>query len=230
MTVNRDPGKEGHTRGPPLRMLSAVSVPSTAPARHARPRPSWTVRLTVLGLVLVGVGVVGLTGGLRTAPAPPPTPLPTLAVNDVIDAGPWKLSVTNAAAVTDLGAYKPRKEGDWLLAVAVRIEVTGPDSESGAMLGNVATLPDFADLVDAEPMAVALVRDGSRLEFIHPGLPERVAFIFEVRAGTPVPASVVVVLRGWTAEKSWTTRRWEWRNEGERARVTVPITNRMANP
>jgi hypothetical protein len=186
--------------------------------------------LVVLGLVLVGIGVLGVTGGLRAAPTPPPPRLPTVAVNEAIDAGPWKLSVTNAAAVTELGPYKPKTEGDWLLAVAVRIEITGPDSESGALLDDVATLPDFAGLVEAEPMAVALVRDASRLEYVHPGLPERVAFIFQVKAGTPVPADVLVALRGWTAAASFQHRgRLEWRDEGERARVTVPVANRMSD-
>ena len=204
------------------------------------PNTSWTTRLVLLGLVAMAVGVLGLTGGLDPVSKPPPAPLPTVAVSQAVDAGPWRASVTNAAAAKDFGSFKPKTEGNWLLAVAVRIEVTGPDSVRASLLNQIARLPEFAGLVDnrepdqrvggAEPLAVLLIRDASNLEYINPGLPERVAYIFEVTAGTPVPKQVVVALSGYTARMSWTMRRLIWDDFGEQARVVVAVDNRVGTP
>jgi hypothetical protein len=194
------------------------------------PKTSWTTRLVLLGLVAMAVGALSLTGGLDPVSQPPPAPLPTVAVSQAVDAGPWQASVTNAVAVSALGSFKPKTEGNWLLAVAVRIEVTGPDSLRAWSLDQIARLPELAGLVDdrapdrrtggAEPAAV----------FLNPGLPERVAFIFEVTAGTPVPKDVAVALNGYTAQMSWTTRRLVWDDFGEQARVVVPVDNQVDTP
>ena len=195
-----------------------------------RPTSSWVARLVTLTLVAIGVGALWLTGGLAEVPAPPPAPAPTANVNDTVSGGPWDVAVTNAAAAADLGAYEPRTEGNWLLAVVVRIDVRTAQSQKVAQLASIATLPGLAGMVDADryPLAVALVRDGSRVEYLHPGLPERVAFIFEMSARAPVPDEVVVSLKGWAAVMSFSERRLEWRDEVY-TNVTVPVANRMAD-
>lgn len=204
------------------------------------PKTSWTTRLVLLGLVAMAVGALSLTGGLDPVAQPPAAPLPTVTVSEAVDGGPWRASVTNAVAVKDLGSFKPKTEGNWLLAVAVLIEVTDPDSLRAWSLEQIARLPELAGLVDdrapdrrtgdAEPVAVLLIRDASSLEFLNPGLPERVAFIFEVTAGTPVPTDVTVALNGYTARMSWTTRRLVWEDFGEQARVVVPVDNQVDTP
>jgi hypothetical protein len=206
-----------------------VSIPSTAPAHEWR-APSWTTRLVLLGLVAVAVGALALTGGLDQVPQPPPAPLPTVAAAQMVDAGPWQAGVTNAVATTDLGQYKPRTKGNWLLAVAVRIDLRSPDSLPATRMTGIASLPELAGLIAGDPIAMALVRDGSSLAFLNPGLPERVAYIFEVAAGTPVPKQVVVALNGYTARTGWTSRRLEWKDFGERARVVVSVDNRVGKP
>lgn len=193
---------------------------------HEWRTPRWRARLVILGLVATAMAVLAQAGGLDKAPAPPAPVVPTVAVGETVDGGPWKLTVTNSTAARELGTFTPSTEGNWLLAIAIRIEVTGPESEEAAQMLKIATLPEFNGLTDRLP-TLALVRDASRVETLHPGLPERVAFIFEVSAGTPVPDEVIVALGGWTRERSWTTRRLQWTDFDVRARVRVPVKNAM---
>ena len=179
------------------------------------------VRLIVAGLVVAAVAALGLTGGLRRAPAPAAGPR-VVAVADTVDSGPWTAAVTGATAVNAFGPYTP-DAGDWLLAVAIRIGVTGADGQGTDNLDRVASLPDLAGLTAPTPRWVALGRDDSELAELNPGLPEQVWYIFEVAGATAVPATVTVQLSGYASRYSFTDRRVEWADFGPRARVSVPV-------
>jgi hypothetical protein len=187
----------------------------------------------VLGVVLVGVAVLGLTGGLdRVPPAPVATGLPMLAVKENADMGPYLAQVTNAVITDDLGFYKPRATGNHLLAVVVRIELTkySPDSLASSHFFGSVGLRDVAGLVEKDARYMLLARDASQLEYINPGLPERVAFVFEVDKAAPVPAQVIVVLSGSDVHWSWTNRVYEWTGEAPKAEVTVPVVSQIGAP
>jgi hypothetical protein len=181
------------------------------------------VRLIVVGVVVAAVAVLGLTGGLGRARLPVLSP-PTVAVADTVDSGPWTAAVTGATAVNALGAYVP-DAGAWLLAVAIRIGVDGPDGQDTANLDRIASLPDLPGLTAPTPRWVALGRDGSELAALNPGLPEQVWYIFEVADATAVPAKVTVQLSGYLSHYSFATRRMEFAYFGPRARVSVPVRN-----
>jgi hypothetical protein len=226
-------------------MLTAVSNPSDAtypatagsatgpvssgpePAPYEWHGPSWSTRLFLLGVACLAVAVTAVFGGLEKAPAQARAAVPTIAVNDSIDAGPWRVGVTNAGTYLQLGSYRPSDDGDYLLAVAVRIEILAYKS-SNSEIEAIARLPEFSGLVNAAPKAVALIRDASPVVHLNPGIPERVAFIFEVKAGTPAPDQVVVELSGWTATRSILNKTLQWQNQGPRARVTVPVKDQRS--
>jgi hypothetical protein len=168
--------------------------------------------MIVAGLMVVAVAALGLTGGLRRAAAPAGPP--TVAVADTVDSGAWTAAVTGATAVNALGPYVP-DAGDWLLAVAIQIGVTGPDGQGADNLDRIASLPDVPGLTAPTPRWVALGRDHSELAELNPGLPEQVWYIFEVSAATPVPAKVTVQLSGYESRYSI--------HFGPRARVSVPV-------
>jgi hypothetical protein len=118
-----------------------------------------------------------------------------------------------------------------LLAVAVQIELTQytADSLSSAMLDDAVTLRGVKGLVREEPQYVALVRDGSTLEYLQPGLPERIAFVFEMAKSAPVPAQAIVVLHGRDVYWSFNERTYMWDLDiVTKAEVTVAVANRMA--
>ncbi len=192
--------------------------------------PPWRVRLLILGLAAIAFAVVGLTGGLDRVPPPAPAAVATVPVNQNVDAGPWRAMVTNAAATTELGSYKPTGKGNWLLAVAVQIDLTeySRDSLRAGFIAEAVTLRGIDGLVDQKPREILLIRDASRLEYLNPGLPERLAFVFEVAGSIPVPKQVVVVLHGRDPYWSWTERRYIWPDPVTKAEVTVDLANRMA--
>jgi hypothetical protein len=212
-------------------MLSAVSIPSDpqvvqpGSSPHEWRGPSWTTRLLILGLAALAIGAIGLLGGLEEVPAPPPAQLPTIAVNESVDAGPWRAGVTNAAIVTELGDYKPNAKGNYLLAIAVRVEILNAFS-SAYEINDLARLPEFTGLADPKPLAVALIRDGSQVVRLNPGMPDRVAYVFEVKADTPPPKQVVVEINGFTARRNSLNKQLEWLDPGPRARVTVPVDDK----
>jgi hypothetical protein len=182
---------------------------------------TWPARLIATALVLAALAVLGLTGGLRPAPAPPTGP-PTVPVATIVDSGPWTAAVTGATAVARLGTFVPQA-GAWLLAVDIRVLVGGPDGRSSADLDRVAELPDQAGLTGPTPRWVALRRDTSELAELNPGMPELVAYLFEVDGATAVPATVTVELSGYVTRYSFETHAPMWTDFGPRARVTVPV-------
>jgi hypothetical protein len=183
------------------------------------------VRLIVAGLVVaaVAVAVLGVSGGLRRAPAPAAGP-PTAGVADTVDSGPWTAAVTGATAANAVGPYRP-DGGDWLLVVAIQIAVPGPDGQGAENLDRIASLPDLPGLTAPTPRWVVLRRDVSELTELNPGLPEQVWYIFEVADSTSVPANVTVQLSGYLSRYSFVSRQVEWLDFGPRARVPVPVRN-----
>jgi len=185
------------------------------------------VRLVLLGLAAAGVAVLGLTGGLAAVPPPAKDPLRTVAVEQPVDGGRYTLTVSTATAARAVERFKPSTEGNYLIAIAVNAAVVRPEDSVGLM--SAVTLPDLAGVVgyggeaSAEANNVVLVRDGSPIEHLQPGLPERLAYLFEIRAGTPTPTSVTVELKGWISEFDPVSRQDEWVDLRPVARVTVPV-------
>jgi hypothetical protein len=181
-------------------------------------------------LAIVG-SVLGLTGGLDRLPPEEP---PVVAVDQLNAGEPWNVTVDGAALAADLEPAVLQEDGYWL-AVIAEVEIT--DDESRRDVDEILCVRDVAGLAlepaesvgcpDAVPANdVRLVRDGSALPTLHPGLPERVAYLWELAAGAEPPAEVRVEIVGETYRESSLTGRMEWLDEQPRAQLTVPVEDR----
>jgi len=182
-------------------------------------------------LLVIVVAVVGLAGGLDRLPPEGP---PVVAVDELNAGEPWDVTVDGAALAADLSPAVLLEDGYWL-AVTAQVEIT--DDESRRDVDEILCVRDVAGLAlepeesTACPGAVPandirLVRDGSAVGALHPGLPERVAYLWELAAGADPPTEVHVDIVGKTFRENSLTGRMEWLDEAPRAQLTVPVEDR----
>ena len=173
--------------------------------------------------MLAALAIVALAGGLRHAP-PAAAGVTTAAISDTVDSGLWTAEVTEATAVRTFDQYVPQP-GSWLLSVVIRVQVRGPDGRTAADLDRIASLPGQSGLTAPTPRWVVLRRDASELGELNPGLPEAVAYLFEVDGATAVPSRVTVQLSGYRPHYVFAARGLQWSDFGPVARVVVPVRN-----
>jgi hypothetical protein len=178
------------------------------------------------------VAVAGLAGALDEVPA---EELPTVAVAELNEGEPWNVTVVNSVLAADLEPAVLQEDGYWL-AVIAEVEITADESWTGG-------LHDALYVTDVEGMVrervagglfpgaiiaddIRLVRDGSAAGALHPGLPERLAFLWELDRDTPPPAEVRVVITGKELVESTLTGYLEWLRDAPRAQLTLPIEDR----
>ena len=84
--------------------------------------------LSLLLAVLLLLGLIVVTGGLRPVPQ---TPLATLAVDQISRGEPWNVTVTGARLASDLtpAAYLHDRAHHWV-AVIAEVEITAPESRA----------------------------------------------------------------------------------------------------
>jgi hypothetical protein len=143
----------------------------------------WMV-ITIAVVVLIGSAAFG---GLAAAhPAGPATASPGHA----IDGLPWDVTIVDTRIQSSLTGLTALRDGDRFLIVAATVTITSPDARSD--LSNALRLHGATGLVNAYPSAVLLQRDGTALNFLNPGMTERLEFAWEQAAGAPIPTSVEV--------------------------------------
>jgi hypothetical protein len=82
-------------------------------------------------------------------------------------------------------------------------------------------------LVDVEPHRHIMIRDNELAAYLQPDLPERVAFIWEVKAGTPVPKELTITLHSaYSKVSSFTIINATIPYDDPAAKVNVTVTNR----
>jgi hypothetical protein len=203
----------------------------TLPAEPTEWRPpSWRTRLWMLGIAAIGLGVLGFTGGLDQVPPPVAASTQTVRADQTVEAGPWRATVNQAVASGDItDQYRASTKGNWLLLIAIKLDLTnyGPDSLASSHFREAVTVRDLPGLVNPEPKYMLLTRDATVFEFLNPGLPEQVLFVFEVAQSTPVPRQVTVVLRGHDVSWSWTYQRLEWSELTPKALVSMDVSNKI---
>ncbi|MGH3679986.1 MAG: hypothetical protein ACRDT2_07005 [Natronosporangium sp.] len=182
-------------------------------------------------LVLV-VAVAGLAGGLERVPD---RQLPVLAVDEVSDGQPWNVAVTAAHLFRKLGDFEPLEDDSHFLVVVANIEVTARESRSDISFvmypwGVEGLTSEFAltGLEDGKAFGadeVALVRDSTAVADLHPGLPERVVFLWE-QSDDVVPTEVTLRIVSMTLRESTLSGHMEWLDPEPRAQVTVPVRDR----
>ncbi|MBB5870604.1 hypothetical protein F4553_003983 [Allocatelliglobosispora scoriae] len=186
-----------------------------------------------LGVVIgvVALAISGLFGGLRAAEDPP---VATAAVDQVVDGGPWRVTVTGARLLNDMPTLHLRDPGNYWVVVLVTVEIT--EKEGWGVLSKFFDMPPLADKPDQFP-TIMLVRDGSQPNRLQPGMPEKLAFFWEQSAGTPPPTALTLSVPKSTYRESFITGYMEWLPDLDddlkpvyAAKLTVPVVDKRIAP
>ena len=127
--------------------------------------------------------VAGLMGAFGALPAHAPPQLPSDAA---IDAGRWRVQPVRAyvsrAKIYGV-ALKPGQK-----ALVLEADLTNRTAQSDKAYFNVFK-PDGIDLPDPMPM-IALARDQTLTPELHPGMTERMAYVWPLAGDAIVPATL----------------------------------------
>jgi hypothetical protein len=201
------------------------------PADHAERRTAVRLRLVVLVLALIGLGAVWATGGLaKDASYHPDDGIQTVAVGETVDTGPFRMSVDAAAVFDEYGKLRPFGDDNGSILVIKLTMENLTDVSIGTSLYAVS-IEGFTGLSKPDSIQTVLERDGSAAHYLHPGLPERVVYAWELNPGADPPTEVKVILHGAT----WRNfigfafmNEPQWLDHGPRAEVSVPVEDRRA--
>lgn len=193
-------------------------------------------RLLLIGVgacaLVLATGVTGLAGGLDRVPG---DELPVVAEDERFEGEPWNVTVDGAVLAADLEPAVLLEDGYWL-AVVADVELTADESWTFGLtevmyvtgLDGVAREQRESILYPGAifPDDVRLVRDGSAAAALHPGLPERLAFLWELTIDTPPPTEIHVEIIGMTYRESTLTGYLEWLDGEPRAQLDLPVEDR----
>ncbi|TPM28251.1 hypothetical protein [Mesorhizobium sp. B2-3-4] len=148
-----------------------------------------TARSKIQTWITAGAGtiaalfVAGLMGAFGALPAHAP---PQLSPDAAIEAGRWRLQPVRAyvshARVYGV-ALKPGQK-----ALVLEVDMTNRTAQSDKGYFNVFT-PEGIALPDPSPM-IALVRDSTLTPELHPGMTERMAYVWPLAGDAAVPANL----------------------------------------
>jgi hypothetical protein len=111
--------------------------------------------------------------------------------------GPWHVNVISATVAADRPPLQRADPANRWLVVQAKVEVTDGTSHDG--LASILRLSGVDGLVAAQP-GVVLLRDGTRVDRLHPGLPEELAFAWEQAAASAAPQQLVVHITGGSSQ------------------------------
>jgi hypothetical protein len=107
--------------------------------------------------------------------------------------GPWHVNVISATVAADRPPLQHADPANRWVVVRAQVEVTDGTSHNG--LASILRLSGVDGLVTAEP-GVVLLRDNARVDRLHPGLPEELAFAWEQAVAAPPPQHLTVQVAG----------------------------------
>jgi hypothetical protein len=165
--------------------------------------------------------------------APVEHPEPVLKVGEVNAGTPWNVKIVSVRLVQDLepAVRLEDKQNHWL-AVVAEIEIT--DVESHSDIRDIIMLPTAEGLVfdeymkttkDQRAREVLITSDATRVDALHPGLTERVAFLWEQK-GDVLPKQVEVQIMGKTWRENTLSGTMEWLDLAPRATLTAPVEDK----
>ena len=176
-----------------------------------------------IGAGVLALGVSGLAGGLDPVTAPG---LPQVRPSELSPGGPWNVTVLTGRLIADLSPIRPDHDGDRWFIVLAKVENTDTESRNDAI--SALSVSNVDGLVTKTPSHLLLSRDGSEVNYLNPGMPEVVGYVWEQRADAKVPTSVDVVIWGYTHRISSLNGHLEWLDRAERATVHAPVQDRRA--
>ncbi|HCT75872.1 MAG TPA: hypothetical protein DGT23_04635 [Micromonosporaceae bacterium] len=106
---------------------------------------------------------------------------------------PWNVTIVSATVAADRPPLQRTDPANRWLVVTAKVEITGDSSKTG--LASMLRLSGADGLLAPEP-GVVLLRDGSRVDRLHPGLPEELAFAWEQAAASAAPQQLTVQVTG----------------------------------
>jgi hypothetical protein len=195
-----------------------------SPLARPGPRAGRLVRWPVAAAAgAAALAVVAAAGGFEPVGRGAAADLPVLALDQLSPGQPWNVTVHGARLVADLepGLYLGDEAHHWF-ALILTLEVTGDTSRWDVAEAVRVTGAD--GLVDDAPQAL-LVRDATRVDRLHPGLPEQVFLLWERSGGAPLERVDVEVISRTLRESSIGGGNAAWFDPRPRARLSVPVVD-----
>ncbi|TDE91629.1 hypothetical protein EXU48_15925 [Occultella glacieicola] len=134
---------------------------------------TWPRRIAI-AMVVVLLLVIAAVGGFARVP---PEPVRQVAAGEVVDLGPYTVSVESFFVSDQVDVYGLPEEADAWIGVVMELENTQLD---GLFVDYQNFTLDGAQLVEARSTTVLLLADDSRASFLSPNLPVRVAMLWSV--------------------------------------------------
>jgi hypothetical protein len=178
---------------------------------------------TVGAGTVAAVLVAGLLGAFGALPAPE---TPVLSSEGAIETGQWVVRPLRAYAETERVYQLPVKQDQQ--ALVLEVEMTNRTAESAKDYFTLFKLaPPLAD--QAEKPMIILTRDGSMAPSLHPGMMERMAYVWIFPKAVALPDRIPLVVN---------TKLYKpqdnlygtpgWFNERELGRVEIPVEAKAA--
>ncbi|WP_173077645.1 hypothetical protein [Phytohabitans rumicis] len=164
----------------------------------------------------------GLFGGLEQVRKPE---IPPATLNELNKGEPWNVTVTGGRLVGELPGLSLQDDANHWVAVVATVEVTAPESRND--MREIVDISGVDGLLHPdEPDRILVVRDATPVDYLNPGMPEKLAFLWEQSGSVPVPTEMRVTIYQKTYRLDTLGRSMEWLDLEPRAELTVPIEDR----
>jgi hypothetical protein len=177
----------------------------------------------LLGVVAaVALAVSAMFNGLAAVASAPQT----TAVGSAVAAGPWNVTVVDASVISSRTSLTTVTAGDHWFAVTAIVGVTATDSRDD--MSDIFRLPHVAGLDGAEPDRIIVARDSTDLQYLNPGMPERIIVLWEQTPSVPIPRTVDIAVYGKTLRTDSLNGLPDWFGTGLKTTVVVPVLDKRA--
>lgn len=184
------------------------------------------------GLSVLFLAISGLFGGLDYAGDT------TTALDKPIEAGPWTVTVTGARVVGKLAPMRLSDEKNFWVVVLATVEITADstwrypkESVQLAATRGITAQPvkTLAGVEVQQYTDIVLVRDSTVVNQLHPGMPEKLAYFWELESTAPIPKEVKVYIGFRELRQNSLDGHMNWLDASEHNQsVTVPVVDRRA--